>query len=602
MTSANDTARIGNLRVVISDTEAGRAFLIGYRHGEELHVCGLNTMDGQAVPLRGIFDLDEIPELSHDHDWYMSENDEDWIFSLLSGEGPEKILDTLSVPQDERDFCFSDVEKLLSDAAEHLSEHIDPRAVAALSHADGKSLDLIPFYSGDGERATRRRQAAESYPLAAALMTKEVRLKIAIDRSQSLAPVLKEALENRSGATISKGVMKRLARAPELPSGCSLETVARFASLVPADWIPAEGDQWTAFCHSAECLLNELGASDEDIADLTKGRAGDWVRFLFKASKDGGREVESLDEAVSFTRSMMSEAHAMSVEFADMFILPAAAIQVTQQDLTVTPEMRTAAIQSAYAMLFRGRSAIEISDLTRRWSLNREKIIEAVYEAAEGSAKMLVGDIEEGSWPQMTQEVSAPSGIRIVPLTSREQLSDEGAHGRDRNGIEGLHHCVGGYHVSAIQGDCHIVSIRRYNDDGSFERLATVEFSRLSPDENRLNVRQSRARRNSQPSRAASDALTWYMNSVAVGRIPLERQRIDAYQELRMTGERGFDGLGRLCGFDWKDTDLIQVSATSWGPYVTDSWKRRKMDDIMGSNEISYVAENIVPDVKMVRF
>ncbi|MTH95984.1 PcfJ domain-containing protein [Roseibium sp. RKSG952] len=602
MSSTNSSVRIGSLRAVASDTDAGRAFLIGYCHGKELHVCGINTMDAQAVPLRGIFDTDDIPELSHDHNWYLSENDEDWIFSLLSGEGTEAIMDTLSVPREERDLCNEDVRKLLSAAAEHLSEHMDARAVSALSRADGKSLDQLSFYSGEGERATRRRQAAESYPLAAALMAKEVRLKIAIDRSQSLAPILKEVLENRSGATISKGVMKRLARAPELPAGCSLETVARFASLVPADWIPTEGDQWRAFCHSAECLLTELGASDEDIADLVKGRAGDWERFLFKAAKDGGREVEDLDGAISFTRSMMGEAYLMSVEFADMFLLPAAAIGVTQHDLTVTPEMRTAAIQSAYAMLFKGRSAIEIADLTRRWSLNREKINDAIFQAEDRHNQLLVGSIEEGSWPQLTEEVVAPSGIRIVPLTSPEQLRNEGSSGEDPAGNKGLSHCVGGYHSSAVKADCHIVSVRRYYEDGRFDRLATVEFSRLSPNDNKLTVKQSRARSNSQPCRAAKDALTWYVNSVAVGRVPLQRQRIDAFQEMRMNGQKTLDGLGRLCGYEWKEDSVIQIVAKAWGPYVTDSWKRRKMDDIMASDEVSFIAENIVPDVRMARF
>lgn len=591
----------GNLRIRVTDSDAGLGFTIGYRNGDELHVCGLNTSPEYNIPVRGIFMEDGIPPFDHEYDWFQSDPDEPWIFSFLTGSGAGKIMDVLSVPDDEREEYSELIGKVLGQAREYLV-NVDTRASDALAKSSEKSLDFLSFYSGDSDRHVRRRQAAESYPLAAGLMAKEVSLKIAIDRSQSLAPVLKTALENRSGATLSKGVLKRLARAPELPDGCSLATVARFCSLVPPDWIPNEGDQWTAFCHSAEALLTELEATNEDVPDLIKGRGGDWTRFLAKASKEGGRETGSLKESIEFTRSRMAEAHTMAREFADIFLLPAAAGQITSTSLTVTPEMRSAAIQSAYAILFRGRSAIEISDLTRRWSLNRAKIDEAIYGAAEIEAKRLVSDIEEDSWPAMTDRVEAPSGVSVVPLTSKGVLQDEGSAGRDADGNEGLSHCVGGYHGTAMKADCHIYSIRRYNEDGSFERLSTAEFRRLNPDNNKLSCVQNQGWGNQSPGNLASDALKWFMNSVEVGQIPIQRERIDAFQEVRMSGDRHIDGLERLCGYDWKQRDLLNVAAVAWGPYVTDSWKRQKMDAILESDEVAYVAQNIIPDVKMVRF
>ena len=599
MTSKSKTNQsFGDLCIQYLDHGArGRSVSIGYRQADELHVCRLDVTPKKITPLRGIFSGNEIPPLAEEHPWQTGNRFDEWIFSLLGGEDPKTVCGILCVPESKTGEIVRIASIELPKIAKFLQEFVDSRAIAALSRSRNRNLDQLGFYSGDSERAVRRRQAAESYPITASLLATDIRTKIAIDRAMPLAPVLQKAIGNQSGTEITKGVVKRLAKATKLPQHCNLDAVARFASNIPTDWIPTEGDQWKSFCHAAECIVSILNAPDRAIRHLVGGRSGDWTRMHRKVIVEGGLDPEDGFDA---SRYVMHMTRQMAISFADMCILPLAACRTTREGLMVTPELRTWAINAAFEILFDNRGIVDVAEASRRWNYTRAEIDETIRQFTDANLIQKIGHIEENSWPPVTDAIATPSGLEIVPLTSNEELNFEGMNGKDPNGCEGLHHCIANYKEKARRADCHIVSIRKCLPDGTVKRLSTVEFASVTPNHHTLRVTMHRGKRNSQPGAESRDALSWYMQSVAMKRLKINFDQIFAFQENRLNGDRPVDGLERLCGFDWKEEKTVEAVVKAWNPFVISQWKGKSMDELIGCRAVSDVADKILPDIHKV--
>lgn len=516
----------------------------------------------------------------------------------LLGETPNAavILDALSYPIDEREKVSSALERsIIGIRPDQLVDLIDPRAMKALGAAGDPTNGDLRFYSGDGERPERRRQAAAGFPLLSEMIPATLSLKIAIDRGKPLMDELVKSIDGRTSGTIGKAAIRRLAAVAEAPFGADLETILEFSSRISPDWIPKEGPEWRAFCVAADAIVRKLGASPEETPALLKGCAGRWGDYLSRITVAGlGRPLDDHDPVVELVPSAMRDVRDMIGCFADVVVLPLAAHGHGSSEVVVTPELRQRAEAVARMMLMGDRSAHVVTDLSRRWHSQRAAILDVTRLMAAERRQQLLGDIREGGWPLLTDSVQAPNGLWLVPLGTPNLLAWEGLHGLDPNGVMGLHHCVGGYSSKCIKGDCHIVSVRKVFDDGSYERLSTIEFDRLKPRSDQLSVLQNRSHGNGVPSGPAKDATSWYIEAMAHGHVPIHRERIGAFLEREA---ESFDGLERFCGFDWRDRDTLNAAVGPWGPFVNSAWSRVGLDDLVQAEAVAWVRETIAPEL-----
>jgi len=575
---------------------AGEGYVLSFFDGVATNVCAVaSSPDGMLSCVRSTV----LPGTEFDAAAALEEDEADpradvpWAFAMAGAAPVSRLLDALGVPLVERGIAAEELAGIVRNHSQTLSS-LDRRALDALASAPSRRVGALAFYSGDGERPERRRQAAASYPLLADLIASNLSAKMAVDRSRPLADVLAQALGGLASREVSKAVLKRAASAPALPDGCSLETIARFMTLVPADWIPGPGPEWPAFCHAAHALLEDLGCPEEEVASLVKGCSGRWDEWCLRVVRKAGGEAAEGDGVYGSLRMAMLHASDMLNCFAHVGVLPMAAHATPSSSVTVTPEMAHAAYRGAYAIIASGRNAADVADLQRRFHQEQERILNGTRRMEDERKARIRGAIEEGGWPALSATVQAPNGLWIVPLTNPAELADEGRSGKDANGVEGLHHCVGTYDGKARSCDCHIVSVRRIEGEGSYVRLSTVEFGPVRDGSDRLTVRQNMGRGNTTPPPEASDAVNWYVAAVAAGVIEINREQIRAFLDKELLPD---DGVERLCGYDWRDRDLLNAAVGPWGPFVVPAFRGMGLDAVMESPSVASVTALVPPDI-----
>jgi len=571
---------------------AGAGYGLSFHDGMATNRCAVAMRDGKLLYARLSSQKGEasfMDRLEEELDTADQRADVPWAFAMAGGAPVESLMDALGMPHEGREAAVESLSAIVSANVPSL-EGLDGRALSALSAAPAKRPGAVSFYSGDGERGERRRQAAASYPLLADVISANLSAKMAVDRSQPLADVLSGILGGMASGNVGKAVVKRIASSPALPEGCDLDTVVRFMTLVPADWIPHGEGEWNAFCHVAHALLEDLGATDKDVPALIKGCGGKWTEFCARIVKKAG--MDEADVTWGVRRAMFSASEMLNC-FSEVAVLPMAAHGGPSNSVPVTPEMMMAAARSAFSILASGRTAGELADLQRRWHQERAGILDGTRLAQEGRAAAMRGSIEEGGWPGLSDPVQAPNGLWLIPLTTPSALEAEGHEGNDADGVQGLRHCVGSYSSKAKKCDCHIVSVRRIDGEGRHTRITTVEFDALKPESNLLNVRQNMARGNGKAPPESVDAVKWYVSSAASGAIGLNRELIAAFLNKEIIPD---DGVERICGYDWKDRDVLNASVGPWGPFVAQAF-RKPLDEILEAEEVAGITRMISPDI-----
>lgn len=572
--------------------QAGSGYALAYYDGVATNYCAVSVLDGKLCHAR----------LSHpglaggsatDFEEHLTQSDQradvPWAFAMAGAATAETLMDALGMPHEGRGEAAESLSRTV-DAHIGSLEGLDRRGFDALASSPAKRPGAYAFYSGDGERPERRRQAAASYPLLADMIAANLSAKMAVDRSRPLAEVLSAILGGMADGDVGKAVVKRLAASPPLPDGCELDVVVRFMTLVPADWIPHGGGEWTSFCHAAQALLVDLGAGAADVASLVKGCGGKWTDFCARVVRKAGMEEPDVHWGV---RRAMFNAAEMLNSFAEVAVLPMAAHAGRSGHVIMTPEMMMAASRSALAMLASGRTAGEVADLQRRWHQERAAIMNGTRLMQEERNARIRGGIEEGGWPALSVPVQAPNGLWLVPLTSPRELSDEGAHEQDANGVMGLRHCVGSYAAKAKKCDCHIVSVRKVDDRGRYKRITTVEFEALKPGIDRLHARQNLGDGNGKAPAESTDAVNWYIASVASGSVSLNREQIAVFLDAEIVPD---DGVERICGYDWRDRNILNAAVGPWGPFVAQAF-RKPLDQILEMDEIAGITRMAAPEI-----
>jgi len=509
-----------------------------------------------------------------------------------------QILDALHYPVQSRDSAREALKAAIRKfRTDGLSAAIDPRAVNALRCVPMPSMTDLYFYSGDGDRPTKRRQAAESFPLLASEISSLLALKLAVDRAKPLMDALISSLGSAYNNGLSRATFRRLAQVKEPPYGTDIDTILKFASCISPDWIPSGGIEWLAFCTVAEGIVRKLGANAEEIPNLIKGCAGRWEEFCKRLVTASGGNANAAGSYDSVPRSF-HDMRDMIQAFSDIVVMPLAAHSFVRSQAVVTPEVQHAADAVSRRMILGTRSATSLFEISRRWHNRQAAMIDAARQHEEDRRRDLLSDVPADGWPALTDPVQAPNGVWLVPLTSSRELVWEGSSEPDPNGVPGLDHCVASYATRCQNTDCHIVSLREIDEDGSYRRLSTVEIGRLAVDSDELSVIQHRAKENYDPSSRATDALNWYLSAVKFGEVELHREKIDAYKH---SESNWTDAVERSCGFNWRDRDTLNAVVAPWGPFVDPSYRGYRLDDLLACEEIDSVRAAFTPEMIMAR-
>jgi len=517
------------------------------------------------------------------------------LFALKgNSEGVDSILEALRYPRDERpDAARFLLAVIPSIAPPSLISAIDASSMDALRAVNSPSILNMDFYSGAGERAERRRQAAKSIPLLAGFFANILSLKMTVDRSKPLTEAVIGAFNSRTTGTIGKGHVRRLAAVTEKPFGTDIETIVEFSSRIPADWVPSNGRDWKAFCLIADGVVNKLQLSGDDTAKFLKGCSGRWGDFAtrFVAPIAEERPTDEIEALLPVAFQNLSE---MLECFTNVVIIPLAVHGSFISDVTINAEGNGHALRVAKAMIFGEKSAPSLVTLARRWHSQRAAILDATRLSEEERQRVLLQEVPIDGWPSLFDPVMAPNGLWLVPLNTPEQLTWEGGKVPDPNGVMGLHHCVGGYSTKCRNGNSHIVSIREVDQRGAYHRISTVEFDRLSPTSDHLVKLQHYGYEDSTPVGKAKDAVDWLMESVALGQVKLNRNLIEAFDRSVL---ESMDGVQRFCGYDWRDGDTLARALAPWGPYVDSAYRNLGFDGLIAMDELTPIRDSIAPEL-----
>ncbi len=290
---------------------------------------------------------------------------------------------------------------------------------------------------------------------------------------------------------------------------------ARFVAKVPVDWFPSDARQVEGFLLVAR-IAASMGKLVDRLPSWLSSCKGDWASFTarcLRAHPEGEAGVRSFlfDPAESLAASV---------------VLP---VMLGGSGAPLDGRGHShARSHVAFRLLYRDKSLPACLEASAWWHAHLAEIRAALPE-----------DVRvDKAWKPLYPETRR-DGLALVPLVTAGDLDEEGAKGPDRNGVPGLDHCVATYRPSAQVGGCHIASVRRVHGDGSYERLATVEF-RQAPDGTVRHVQVQ------GPGRV--EALAFLDAFLAGTPTP-------AYIRPRPPEDEGIRG---VVGYDWTDPDLVR--------------------------------------------
>ncbi len=310
----------------------------------------------------------------------------------------------------------------------------------------------------------------------------------------------------------------------------------------------AAKEGWVAFGKSLRGRL--AGAPDRDGVPDGEGDSPEGWNALGRACTD------VRDVARAFARQVLAPLlHARGAMSEDRLL------RLCGGGMADFNENDAAVTAVAARLLFAGKSLPAILELSARWH-ERQRGMDAAVEGLAARFPQPPGEIPRpGTWPVPFGTLGAPNGVEIAFLGSQEELSDEGAIGLDRNGLQGLGHCVSGYGSACASGFSAVASLRRRKGDG-FERLSTAEVSVGATE---VRVVQHRGKGNADVPRAARKALDWLVEEVAGKRMAPD----EAYMKggWRYAGGKG--SLSGRCGYGHLVPGAVEAALGVWSPLLT---------------------------------
>ncbi|MFC4236106.1 PcfJ domain-containing protein [Thalassospira xianhensis] len=295
--------------------------------------------------------------------------------------------------------------------------------------------------------------------------------------------------------------------------------------------------------------------------------------------------------------------------FSQKVLLPLAAYKTGMSEMPISQLHRETADQAAGEILFAGKAATALFEISRQAHSQYEALFAAGIDEDETRAKLKdeqrrrqamaeigIYDTEQGEddWPPLCPIVQAPNGIFIVPLTSSQLLAEEGRHGHNADNSRGLYHCVGGYAPQCRTGSSHVLSFRRLTPGGqaTFERLSTLETKAVSKTNVKISVKQHRGFDNQEIPLEARQAFEWFCKAVETGEVPINFEMISAYA---MQMALSTDDIEKECGYDWRIRKHIENAMMPWAPYVGKKYRKMGLDSFAETEAVMSVRETLLP-------
>lgn len=325
---------------------------------------------------------------------------------------------------------------------------------------------------------------------------------------------------------------------------------------LPPDWLPRRADdpEWVSLICLLDMISDAASVTGIPVEVLFAHAGGKWTHYsrrLFGFHGNDPHLRTHRDPYLPEQRAAVRGIQDMIEAFIDDL---GVAVLARTRDVRVAPRTNPLARKLAVAVLFGNRGFSRILEQSGEWH-------------RRGIARRNPPDKR---WAPILPDWSdTASDHFFVPLTDARLLVDEGVHGLDSHGIEGLGHCVGGYWRRCFEGLCRIVSVRRPAIGGSFERVSTVEIG--FDKEGAPVVDQHRGRGNQAPSLEAEEALSRYMSSFSLD-VGLIRAALD---------KGHLASVAEICGYDWSDDTQMQVAIDAWSPYMRREYRGLAPDDLV---------------------
>jgi hypothetical protein len=346
--------------------------------------------------------------------------------------------------------------------------------------------------------APHRRDFAMTWPAFAHLLL-DPGFRVAIDGGGRTMPLV----AGRLGVSIA--IARRIVGRAEMPALCARQVAGRpdlgaFLAAIGHDRLPSPGDRpgWEAFlacCLPLSDLLDRGDAWDAPpmaCARILLGSGRDWIAreaAIGRLGEDAERHITLiLGDAGDVVRSFAAWLSAI----AGMAVPNSA----------------------AFELLARHGSIARLVEASTTWH--------ADHHLSKGVPEIP----DSATWPMPFGTLDLGDGWTVVPLTNPRQLRDEGGHGPDADGLDGLAHCVGGYARACWEGRSLILSVRRDKGDGP-RRVTTAElrpkadgFFKLG--ESRYELTQHSGLRNEHAPKGAIEAMGRLMDMLLRDRVAID--------------------------------------------------------------------------------
>lgn len=320
---------------------------------------------------------------------------------------------------------------------------------------------------------------------------------------------------------------------------------------IPPDWIPSR-DEMVTFRTVAGMAL-DLKAQDLDPVHLLSASKGDWAGILQRV-----REVDHAqapDGRVCFEPRMAADA---ALALQHELVAPLVAHGCLRRGLlderrfdeeAAIDDIKLVAGCAAPRILFGDKTLAGVAEATHEWHRRQEAISDAVAQVSP-----------EDAWPALFAPVRFED-VEVRVVSDGASLAEEGSHGKDRNGVPGMGHCVATRRPRLMRGEAHVVSVRRLLPDGGYQRLSTAQLE--CGGDGMPRVEEHRGLRNGEPPLEAVGALGLLAAGIREGRIPLAPEALEP-RSLPVHD----DEIARNCRYDWRSEERLAAALEAWSPLL----------------------------------
>lgn len=361
---------------------------------------------------------------------------------------------------------------------------------------------LLHVIAGDPGPQGRRLDFARTWPACAGMLLDPGKLA-QIDAGEPTLPLVAGWLD------VPKGVARRIVglrhwpfQGEGVPEPGALLRGARVLARLGHANLPAAGDtgEWECLT-SLLALAGRLGTSEEVVPDMLLAIPGaSW------------RERHAAVDGKAIGAGHVEDARAMAHGFAGWLSLAGNA---------------GIGLPESLSLLVGGGSLLTLLRRSEEW--HAQPILR---EGARGLPL-------DCTWPVPFGPVCLGNGWSARVLGGVRELYGEGGEGRDRDGIPGLAHCVGGYGRKCQTGRSLVLSLRRSDGNGTV-RVSTAELAPVTDmdvggddgtwvvGDRAYALVQHKGYANADPGDEAGSRLGALRAALAAGSVPIRREALDA--------------------------------------------------------------------------